>query len=267
MGVQATIILDSGVFLPTDSSQVYIEVGYFESDISICADGKPVEILERGLGNSNRRIDLWHLLADGSGETRISLSHSFVDHLLDLRELYSDDQPSVNLKAFDCILRFHSGEFHAADVRNRTFKVVTPLGHIERTFTTKPIANDVVVHYNLEDGEELQLIRDDGTMLLSSSLLSGASHLEIRLNAGEYSDGKYYDAALLNRGEYIWLPNPDPPPWSSGPILPGVSLSPARRYTCPEPPSGHHEEDVPLYKPNNPPRCPMHKNRVLVLKP
>ena len=119
MPVHATVILDSGCFLPGNEKNSSTEIGYFQSsrsaqDIRVIADGKETKF--DGLKNlgKNCEIEIRHVKADGTVYDKgAKASATFHDELLHLKDLYGEDMP-VDRKKFDCILRFDAGLFCGA---------------------------------------------------------------------------------------------------------------------------------------------------------
>src|SRR5689334_2616420 len=128
MPVQATVILDSGCFMPGDPKSSIIEIGYFQSsdtaqDIRVIADGTEIKSdkLKR-LGNKCR-LEIRHVNADGNPYNNSArASETFHDELLHLKDLYGEDQ-EVDPDKFDCILQFDAGYFCSALVKPRHFKL------------------------------------------------------------------------------------------------------------------------------------------------
>jgi hypothetical protein len=220
--IDVTITLDSGNFLTSIDRKLIdrCEVGYFESDpetpdIRVFADGEDVEQLSPlKLGTGNRKIDVVYTKADGSINEGASLGKSFRKHLLRKSELY-EDAPEWDRSAYDCIIGFTSGYFSSSVVKPKLFRQ-HPVGGGEptgETRMTRPIAHDVTVHFELEKGDVLRLIRDDGVELWSSSEIeTGTKRVEIQLTADTTTAQKFYDKGLRHTGTRCWLPNPDPPP-------------------------------------------------------
>ncbi|HLG17112.1 MAG TPA: hypothetical protein VJH03_21825 [Blastocatellia bacterium] len=225
--MKATIILDSGAFLLDESNgQSYVDVGYFESkgstDITVRADGPLSNPASIKLGKKQRRIDVRHVAADGSMKSGTNLSPSFDQYLLRKRDLYQSGAPPFTPDAFDCIIRFSSGDFYGWDVTPRLFKQCAVAGgaYTGRDHTTKPIANDIIVNYELAVGDVLRLVSVDqnGTeteLLSSDKIAPGANRLEIKFEADDSCNEKYYKHALNHQGKHCWLPNPNPPPLNS----------------------------------------------------
>lgn len=218
--MRVTIILDSGGFLIDESTgPEHLDVGYFESagphDIEVSEDGKPAQAHQERLGTSNDRIDVQHLAADGTVKSGVKRSASFKNDILRKEEIYPTDAPDFIPSAYDCILRFHSGTFESSKLKDRVFKEYNvsdnrPTG---KSQTTRAIANDIHVQFDLDKGEELRLRREKGADVWSSSSLgSGAKLVEVKLLADDTLDSKYFQKALRFKGSTCHKPNPDPPP-------------------------------------------------------
>lgn len=220
--IDVTVTLDSGNFLTSiDRKGVdRCEVGYFESDpatpdIRIFADGEEIDQLSpMKLGTGNRMIEVVHTKADGSIADGLNLGKSFRKHILRKSDLY-EEAPEWNRAEYDCIIGFSSGHFASSVVKPKLFRE-HPVGGGEPTGEvrmTRPIAHDVAVLFELEKGDVLKLIRDDGTEMWSSAgIESGTKRVEIQLTADTTTAQKFYDRGLSHTGTRCWLPNPDPPP-------------------------------------------------------
>ena len=227
--MRVTIILDSGGFLINDSAGVtHLDVGYFESagpqDIEVSEDGKPAQPLRNvKLGNRNETIDVEHV-ADGKVKEGVNQSQSFRNDILKKNELYPVNTPDFRVSEYDCILRFHSGDFESFDVRPRVFKEHlvrgnAPTGNRRADQTTRPVANDVLVHFDLKAKDELRLRTRSGAILWSSSSVStGTNRVEVKLLADGSLDAKYFQRALGHKGLHYHSPNPDPPPMDGNQI-------------------------------------------------
>jgi len=216
-----TIVLDSGGFLMDDSSSsTHLDVGYFEtpgtSDIEVSEGDQPAQPLPNSkLGNRNETINVQHVAADGRVKSGVKQSEAFKKNILKKDELYPTDTPDFLVSEYDCILRFHSGDFESSDLRARDFNEHRLSDHSAtgQKKQIRAIANDVLVQFDLAKGEELRLRRDDGTDLWSSSsLVGGTTNARVKLLADITLDDKYFGKALKHRGPHYHLPNPDPPP-------------------------------------------------------
>lgn len=219
--VEVTLTLDSGAFLNSMDRKhvVACEVGYFESDpatpdIRVYADGEEVNqssLLK--LGRRNGRIEVLHTRSDGGIHQGLKLTKTFRKHLLRRGDLY-EEIPEWNRSAYDCIINFNSGRFAASVVKPGLFRqhLVDGGGPTGNSQTIRPIARDVVVSFELAQGEVLRLTRDDGTDLWSTAEIeAGAKRIEIQITADETTAEKFYRWGLKHKGKGYWLMS-DPPP-------------------------------------------------------
>lgn len=222
MSMRVTIILDTGGFLVEEcKGKTYLDVGYFEtpgtSDVEVSGDVKSLQRPVDGkLGRGNQTIEVEHVERNGAGvKSPVNLSDSFKDDILKKDDLYeTKDMPDFIPSEYDCILRFHSGDFESSDVRDRRFTEHslsddTPTGN-EKFIT---IANEIAVHYDLGDGEVLRLRRPNGPDLWSiSSDGSETKPVQVKILADESLNSDYHKRALAHKCGHYYLPNTDPPP-------------------------------------------------------
>lgn len=234
-----------------DNLQTYQDVGYFETpgrnDIEVSeyktskADpklgkgkkpGSNFKVLGKGkmLGKSRKLktgkeavkssatvIDVEHVQKNGKTvKRRVNRSPWFERDIMRKGDLYPrKEMPRFMPDAYDCILRFHSGDFHSADVRPRRFTEHW-LSNDKRTGEdkwTRPIANEVHIEYDIADGEELRLRREDGQdVWASSSVGNGIERVVVKILADEVLNPNYHKEALKHKGLCYYLPNSDPPP-------------------------------------------------------
>jgi hypothetical protein len=227
MPILATVILDSGCFLPVpESNSTYTEIGYFGSiksisDIAVKADGRNINSKSINLGKQCE-IEVRHVKADGMiKKDGVYGVPGFQDNLLHLEDLYDEkDIPAVYPEKFDCILHFDSGLFAPALVKPHKFKkhikqapgiyIVSP---DEDTKTIKKgIAHNIYVYFKLEDGDSLQLAIG-GKVFWSSEQSGAKERLDIEILADNTTVEKFYRFALDEDRDSYWLPNQgDPPP-------------------------------------------------------
>jgi len=238
MPVQATVILDSGCFLPGDDEKL-TEVGYFQSDqsaydIRVIADGREWQFDElRSLGQ-NCTVEIRHVKADGTVNREGAwAAEGFHDHILHLKELYDKkEETEVDRDKFDCVLQFNAGLFCAALIKPRKFRLQAPepdgnLAYVTAEAprpTMQPIAHNVHVHFNLADGEAIELARND-EVFWSSNQVSPTARLEIEVIADNDTAEKFYCQALRNSRSSYWLPNQGDPP----PVCPTDPCKPPQR--------------------------------------
>src|SRR6185503_20365864 len=166
--ILATVILDSGCFVPAPDSdksdEHYAEIGYFGSsksvsDICVRADGADVPCKNSMNLGKKCKIEVRHVKADGTikkdGVYGVKGYHDKILHLSDLYD--EDDIPAIDFAKFDCTIRFDSGLFSPALVKPRHFKKLNkqatgefaPLPE-ERKLVKKPIAHNVHVKFTLK---------------------------------------------------------------------------------------------------------------------
>lgn len=219
MATQVRIVLDTGAFLPEKTpGQSYIDVGYFspqgQSDIIVYADGNLVKLPEIKLGTGNQRINVDHVGLAGAAGVATKRAASFDTHLLRKHDLYKTNVPAFKEDAFDCTLRFSSGTFVSEGVKPRTFKEcsVQDGSYTGNSQTTRPIAGDVVVEYQLGDHDDLKITRDADEVLSTALIAPGANHIDIYIMNDVSTVPKYFNAAIDHVGPCWWTPNPNPPP-------------------------------------------------------
>jgi hypothetical protein len=234
MTIQATVILDSGCFLPVpeNNNGAYTEIGYFGSsksvsDIRVLADGiertdsEPINL------EKNSTITVRHVKANGKvRKDRVKGSPSFHSQLLHTEDLYGKGKHQAMDRAkFDCIIRFESGYFCGSLVKPRYFEEIKKqadgkFAHTEgcgRKLVKKPIAHNILVHFKLNNGETLELERD-GKVIWSSKDSGVKDWLELEIIADNTTAEKFYRLALKDEKDSYWLPNNgDPPPMCSQP--------------------------------------------------
>ncbi|MEK6302741.1 MAG: hypothetical protein AABO41_18680 [Acidobacteriota bacterium] len=235
MSVIATVTLDSGCFLTRkkDAVEPYsAEVGYFESekgtsDIKVQIDGQQVTSPE--LENLGKKCVIEVRRKDNGDIHRkdgARSSPTFHDRLLHMTDLYNDPQMDSAEDNFDCILRFESGYFYAAKVKDRTFKEHKKQADSSLTYSdgngkqvVQSIAHDVAIYFRLEDGEALELVRNNEKPFWSSKDSGAKTSIDITFVADKSTVEKFYCHALKDARSSYWLPNQpeDPPPTCSKP--------------------------------------------------
>ena len=241
MPIQATVILDSGCFLPNQHPQGSgVEIGYFASskaasDIRVLSDGVKCEYATPLNLGKNSVIEVRHVQATGQIKRNSPTpSPMFHQQLLRLKDLYGNDMPVERVK-FDCVIRFYSGLFSTSLIKPRYFdeyirQANGKFAHTKasrRKLVGKPIAHNVLVHFKLSSGEYLELVRN-GEVFWTSKDSGAKERLEIEIIADNTTAEKFYRVALKNKMDSYWLPNiGDPPPMQpeAGPIFgsgPGI---------------------------------------------
>jgi hypothetical protein len=221
MPIHATIVLDSGSFIPPRQGLLYksCRVGYFQChnscpDMRIYADGE--EVANNPVfkfGGGNRTIDVVQLNASGRGIVGVTRSPTIDQFLLVRSSLYGKVAPPINETSFDCILQFHTGHFRCSMVKNRYFKEINADGTITtaQRVDCGPIAHDVVACYELADQDELRLASNGEVLWTSRSLKDLKGRLDIEILADDTTALKYYRDSLGSRSCY-WIPNQGQPP-------------------------------------------------------
>jgi hypothetical protein len=239
MPIEATVVLDSGCFLPAerkegmDRGRFYATIGYFQNpkgfpDIRLTVDGEEFmadKVLE--LGDNNDTIEVRHVRKGEVNREGAIESKNLHKQLLHMKDLYGE-HVEMDPKKFDCKIRFESGLITPSMVKGRAFKESksnTDGRSFAVTGKRKEIADichNIAVHFTLEDGDTLELARN-GEVFLSSKELGAEKRFEIELPVSNVVGNKFYhDAFMVPRADNVyWLPNEcDPPP------------------TCPNPPCG-----------------------------
>ena len=135
-----------------------------------------------------------------------------------LREtIYEDAEfsPPVIEARFDWIFKFNSGFFRCSSVKNRFFKQVNGQTHQingERQEYLE-IAHDVVIHYELTEGERLEIAVGDDVLWRSTDYTDVTCRFDIEVIAPHATAENYFRDALDHKGNDYWLPNqgdPDP---------------------------------------------------------
>ena len=235
MSVLATVVLDSGCFLPRkEVDKPYsADIAYFESastpDIRVRIDGN--EITSPDLERLGKNCVLYVRHKDADDKLRkdgVTSSREFHDQLLHLNWLYDADV-DIDPAKCDCIIHFDSGLFCPSMVKTRVFKEhkrqangTLAYSPGDRLKTVRPIAHNVRVHFRLEDGEAMELARDEKPFW-SSKDYPATGQLEIEFVSDNSTAEKFYDVAFKDEKSICWLPNQgDPPPSCSKPPCNGT---------------------------------------------
>lgn len=237
MSLIATVTLGSGCFLPREEKDepFSTEIGYFQSthadpEIKVSIDGVEVRSSDLKLG-TDCVIEVRH--KDAKGNIRkdgVKSTADFHKKLLHMWQLYGEHETCAGRDRFDCILRFYSGRFRAEEVKDRTFREYwketdsSPLTHQvgNGTKVVRAIAHDVAIDFELQDGDTLELARNDYPFWSSSG---ATSSVDIKIIADDSMVEKFFCNALCNDRMSYWLPNSpdDPPPSCSKPPCNGAA--------------------------------------------
>ncbi|HVG21555.1 MAG TPA: hypothetical protein VNI02_21130 [Blastocatellia bacterium] len=221
MTIHATLVLDSGAFFQNlQAGTIYdrLDVGFFGSDgdateIHVVVDGNPVPANETKLGQGKIEV----LFKKGQGSAPgIEVTEAFINSLLRVQDLYPVDTPNIDQSKFDCVFVFTSGRFCCSMVKVRPFQEWNrePWGKTDQKIhTKKAISHNVAVHFELEDGDSLQLVREKSTVLFTTANLpKDAKRVDIDIVADNSTAVKFFRDALNLKGRTAWLPNQGDPP-------------------------------------------------------
>jgi hypothetical protein len=225
MPIQATVILDSGCFIPLENDGAFTEIGYFQSsdsisDIRVIVDGKEMFDSEPLNLGKKCKVEVRHVKANGKVVKGKPVgAYGFHDKLLHLKDVYGKDMPIDETK-FDCILHFDTGLFCAAMVKPRAFRKHNKPngGKLAMMADEKPkqlkkaIAHNVHVLFKLQKGDALELARN-GEVFWSSKDSGAKDRIELEVVADNTTSEKFYVGALKEKQLIYWMPNNgDPPP-------------------------------------------------------
>jgi hypothetical protein len=217
--VKVSVVLDSGFFL-TDAAakhENYAEVGYFLPHIVVYGDGAEIHSMDLTDAHSeSRMIRIRHFDSNKRENTSgVDYGDDLLKTLLRREELYGKQGPEFIPSRFDWIFRFDSGQFRASSVKERIFKQCEgytnqPNGNRK---LIRPIAHDVVVHYDLGPEEYLTLSNDGIKEWSTEAYPKVVGRFDIEIVAPHRTAENYFRDALNHNGQDYWLPNqgdPDP---------------------------------------------------------
>lgn len=221
MAIHATLVLDSGAFfqdLQVGNEYKRLDVGFFGSgdkttEIHVVVDGTPMPANETKLGQGTIEV-LFH---KGDGSTPVmEVTEAFINSLLRLEELYPENTPVIDETKFDCTFVFTSGRLCCSMVKVRPFQEWT-IAPWEKTKlkvdTKKPISHNVAVHFELERGDTLEMVRNKDTVLFTTANLSSdAKRIDIDIVADNSTAVRFYRDALKLTSKTVMLPNQGDPP-------------------------------------------------------
>lgn len=225
MATHVTLALDSAAFfqnLQKGEHYPKLEIGFFGStgdaaEIHVIADGKMMPVKQSKLGTGYIEVIFKKANGVNSG---IEVTDALIETLLRKEDLYPGpgNSPDFNMAEFDCTFIFTSGRFCCSMVKVRPFaewSALTGLKTGQKHPFTKPISHNVAVHFELENGDSLQMIRQDGTELFTTANLpKGARRVDVDIVADNSTAPKFFKKALILKDKAAyWLPNQgDPPP-------------------------------------------------------
>ena len=242
--IQISVVLDSGVFLNLVEDEKYPEcrIGYFAPDFKVYGDWKPIPcndltepISPPDPAQPNAYSDsMWarigsreivFSLFDAKGNEKkdgVILSEALREHLLLRKTIYEgeDYSPPIIEARFDWIFKFSSGFFRCSSVKDRFFKQCSGVSHAPNSKRKRfnKIAHDVVVHFELEQGERLVMTIGDKVFWNSSDYKDVTKRFDIEVIGPHATAENYYRDALDYQGKDYWLPNQgDPGPMGGRP--------------------------------------------------
>lgn len=226
MSMQVTILLDSGAFfeeLAHNRSYPKLEVGYFNSgpdvpELSVLTNGDELNINSEKLGRGT--IEIHHLNSSGQEAGNAGVTHQLAGSILRKKDLYPDNPPDFDRKKFDCVLEFYSGRFCCSMVKERRFVEVecsTKAKTGKDKKTAKQISHNVAVHFDLADGDRLEIKRGGNILFSTNSAPAGTKRVDIDIVADNTTAERLYREALILKGNTCWLPNQGDPPTLGSP--------------------------------------------------
>ena len=213
--MNVTLTLDNGCFLPGHPGCV--EIGCYQSpeqvaDLRVYVDGEEKEYANPlKLGKGNYTLELRHTRAGGEvNSTGVQESSNFRACLTSLTELYGD-VVEVDRARFDSVLRLTSGHLRPSVIKKRAFMetVKRPDGTMKPTGEWKEVsqvAHGVVVHFELGEGDNWDIVRE-GKRLLVASELGAVRRLEIHLAAYDETGARIYRDAFRHERKTYWFPD------------------------------------------------------------
>lgn len=227
---QISVLLDSGMFLEelTEGLSPYCRIGYFAPEFKIYGDWKLVKGPDLRKASTNTRMISFRVINKAEEEKKkgVYFMDDLLDNILLRKDIYAgaDFSPPVIETRFDWIFNFNYGIFRCSSVKNRAFKQVdgrTNLINGERHIFEN-IAHDVVIHYELEQGDRLEIVAGDQVlwssadpqvMVKNEETVDVVSRFDIEVIAPHATAENYFRDALDHKGNDYWLPNqgdPDP---------------------------------------------------------
>jgi len=222
MAKRGSITINGGVFLlPKESlGYEYWDLGYFECDpalpdLRIYVDGdedptpSPIK-----LGASGATIDVKVEKSDGRTQTGITRASSLDTYLLRRERLYDGQRVPLDESILDSVLRFHSGQFRPSIVKKRYFKQHDPKGPIANPLRKDmgAISHNVVVHYDLEDGDRVVVSNKSKTFFERTIDATVQDRLDLEILADDSTALKYYCDCVHAGRPFYWVPNQGMPP-------------------------------------------------------
>ena len=221
--VSTTVVLDSGILLfyvndndEAEQVETKCDVGFFAPTIIVYGDGAELERFTLPTGSMGQVVEVVHVDGSGAPKTgQFDVTKDLRRDLLRKRDIKYDHLTDVpKEKDFEQVFRFTSGVMRPSSVKPRRFKEMkgNPPA-LANTFSSRAIAHDIVIHYDFEPGDELQL-NIDGSFNWSTRKHPGvAKRFDIEIIADHATAERYYCDAFGLKGQDYTVPNQgDPPP-------------------------------------------------------
>jgi hypothetical protein len=220
--IRVSIIIDAGFFYTPSQplGYVYAEMGYFKtaaSDIRIFVDGSEAQLdpSVSKIGSAGGTIDFKQFRSDGSMIAGAKKADQFDQYLLKIIKLY-DPVPVPTPANFDCTLRFHSGTFRPALIKDRKFmqydpKGVTPIPDPSLRKTMKDVAHAVIGQIDLNTDEYVSIMNGKTELWSSKSLTNVKGTIDIDITADSPTSERYFCDSITGFSLY-WVPNQGMPP-------------------------------------------------------
>jgi hypothetical protein len=220
MAKRGSITINGGIFLTKkeDLGYDYWDIGYFECDASfpdvkVYVDGDLLSGAILKLGAAGDRIDVKLEKGGSTLETGVQKGRSFPDDVL-RREVLYGAQVTLDEGKLDSVLRFHSGHFRPSMVKQRYFKQHDPTGKLAGSSRKDmgAIAHNVVVHYDLSDGDKLTIASKTKTYFQKVIDPNVRDRLELEILADDSTSLKYFCDCVDPATPFFWVPNQGTPP-------------------------------------------------------
>ena len=227
---QISVLLDSGMFLNVLSVGLSPDcrIGYFAPEFKVYGDWELIKGPALPNPITDSRVINFRVF-DKLGEEKkegVYFLEDLVENILLRQTIYANASysPPVIETRFDWIFNFTTGVFRCSSVKNRNFKQCDGRTHQlnGNRQEYKDIAHDVVVHFELDQGERLEIAIGDqvlwtttGPQVLvkTGEVKEVVSRFDIEVIAPHATAENYFRDALDHRGNDYWLPNqgdPDP---------------------------------------------------------
>lgn len=226
--VSTTVVLDSGILLfyvkdkdEAEQKEPMCDVGFFAPTIIVYGDGKEVERVALPAGPMGQVVEVVHVDSSGTAKAgEIDVTRELRRDLLRKSDIKYDHLRDVpEEKDFEQVFRFTSGVMRPSSVKVRRFKEMRgdPPTQVS-SFPLREIAHDIVLHYELEPGDELRFYIGKTPIWSTSRHPGVVRRFDIEINADHNTAERYYCDAFGLKGQGYTVPNQgDPPPLGGKP--------------------------------------------------